>query len=560
MESYFDKFLTMVIDGQLTLKITWLTEKPVWVDQWPLSEEKVTHIEQLVEEQVKTGHLVPSTSSWNTPIFTIPKKSGKWQLLQDLRAVNAVMQDMGNLQPGMPAPAMLPRDWPMIVIDLQDCFFTIYLHPEDCEKFAFSVPSINLQMPAKRYHWVVLPQGMENSPTICQWYVDLALQKARAQLPNHIIYHYMDDLLICVQNLDKERDLKLIMDCLAEYGLVVAPEKIQLTPPYKYLGWQVTEAAVRPQRLRLHVQIKDVHDVQKLVGDIQWVRGQCGILNSDLQPFLDMLRTADHISDKRSLTQDAKAALQTIEEKIATSYSHRYTPAEPIELAVLNTPREVTGILYQWVLGTPDPLWVLEWIYLPTQPHKTLTKRVEAFGLIVTAANRRLHQIAGTALDHVILPLTQEQIQVALEESYELAITALANNIQLKSTYPPHPLFKTHVAMEPQTCQSDIPLQAATVFSDTSSKTGKTGFVWQENGQWQSETVYASGSVQVMELAAVVRIFEKWLHEPINVVSDSQYVVGLVIRMHRALLKRITNKDLYKQFLHLWHLDVLISW
>ncbi|KAJ7423275.1 endogenous retrovirus group K member 19 Pol protein-like isoform X2 [Pitangus sulphuratus] len=185
---------------------------------------------------------------------------------------------------------------------------------------------------------------------------------------------------------------------------------------------------------------------------------------------------------------------------------------------------------------------------------KTLTKRVEAFGLIVTKANQRFRQIAGTALYHVILPLTQEQIQVALEESYELAMTALANNIQLKTTYPLHPLFKTHVVMEPQTCRSDIPLQAVTVFSDASNKTGKAGFVWQENGQWQSETVYTSGSVQVMELAAVVRIFEKWLHEPINVVFDSQYVVGLIIRMHRVLLKQITNKDLYKQFLQLWHL------
>ena len=98
--------------------------------------EKVAALEQLVAEQVEAGHLVPPTSPWNTPVFTILKKSGKWRLLQDLRAVNKVMQDMGSLQPGIPTATILPRDWPLIVVDLKDCFFTIPLHLDDCEKFA----------------------------------------------------------------------------------------------------------------------------------------------------------------------------------------------------------------------------------------------------------------------------------------------------------------------------------------------------------------------------------------------------------------------------------------
>jgi hypothetical protein len=41
----------------------------------------------LVEEQLKAGHIEPTHSPWNTPIFVIRKKSGRWRLLQDLRAV-----------------------------------------------------------------------------------------------------------------------------------------------------------------------------------------------------------------------------------------------------------------------------------------------------------------------------------------------------------------------------------------------------------------------------------------------------------------------------------------
>ncbi|NXD26531.1 POK25 protein, partial [Spelaeornis formosus] len=38
---------------------------------------------------------------------------------------------MGALQPGLPNPAMLPQEWPILIIDLKDCFFTIPLHPQN---------------------------------------------------------------------------------------------------------------------------------------------------------------------------------------------------------------------------------------------------------------------------------------------------------------------------------------------------------------------------------------------------------------------------------------------
>jgi len=101
------------------------------------------------------------------------------RLLQDLQAINAVTSPMGPLQPGVPNPAMIPEDWPLSVLDLKDCFFKIFLHCDDCAHFAFSVLSINNSKPTQQYHWVVLPQGMMNSPTICQVVVDAVLKEVR---------------------------------------------------------------------------------------------------------------------------------------------------------------------------------------------------------------------------------------------------------------------------------------------------------------------------------------------------------------------------------------------
>jgi hypothetical protein len=107
------------------------------------------------------------------------KKSGKWRLFQDLRKVNETMGPMGPLQPGLLSPVAIPKEYYKIVVDLKDCFFTILLHPNDCEIFAFSVPSINCKEPMKRYQWTVLPQGMANSPTLCQKFVAQAIQPVR---------------------------------------------------------------------------------------------------------------------------------------------------------------------------------------------------------------------------------------------------------------------------------------------------------------------------------------------------------------------------------------------
>ena len=63
-----------------------------------------------------------STSPWNSPVFVVKNKSGKWRVVTDLRAVNEVIQPMGPLQSGIPLPSLLPKERPLLVIDLKDFF------------------------------------------------------------------------------------------------------------------------------------------------------------------------------------------------------------------------------------------------------------------------------------------------------------------------------------------------------------------------------------------------------------------------------------------------------
>ena len=58
-------------------------------------------------------------------------------MVTDLRTVNKVIHSMGFLQSGIPLPSPLPKGWPLIFIDLKDCFFTIPLQEKDKKNFEY---------------------------------------------------------------------------------------------------------------------------------------------------------------------------------------------------------------------------------------------------------------------------------------------------------------------------------------------------------------------------------------------------------------------------------------
>jgi hypothetical protein len=84
----------------------------------------------------------------------------------------------------------------------------------------------------KRYQWTVLPQGMANSPTLCQKFVAQAIQAVRQLWPMIYIIHYPDDVLIAGKDpqdlLLRYRDLQ---QALADKGLQITPEKEQTQNP-----------------------------------------------------------------------------------------------------------------------------------------------------------------------------------------------------------------------------------------------------------------------------------------------------------------------------------------
>ena len=172
--------------------------------------------------------------------------------------------------------------------------------------------------PIKRFQWKVLPQGMMNSPTICQYLISALLQPLRDKYPTAFIIHYMDDILLsmeselCLQQLYNE-----VTTPLQNHGLLVVPDKIQLKAPFNYLGHVMEESKIKPQKSQISVQSQcTLNDFQKLLGDINWLWSSVEIPTYALQNLFKILEGSLNPNTPRQLTKESREELALVEEHI----------------------------------------------------------------------------------------------------------------------------------------------------------------------------------------------------------------------------------------------------
>ena len=74
----------------------------------------------------------------------------------------------------------------------------------------------------------MLPQGVMNSPTMCQYYVAKALERVRKQFPDFLVIHYMDDILSSAPSiLETQQMFDLAQQCLKASKFIIAPKRFK---------------------------------------------------------------------------------------------------------------------------------------------------------------------------------------------------------------------------------------------------------------------------------------------------------------------------------------------
>ncbi|XP_074845227.1 uncharacterized protein LOC142010705 [Carettochelys insculpta] len=179
----------------------------------------------------------PTLSAFNSPIWPVKKPDGSWRMTVDYRELNKVTPELTAVIPDMVTILEC------IIIDLANEFFSIDIHPESQEQFAFTWLT-------KQYTFTVLPQGFKHSPTICHQLVQADLE--RLDLPDQTAcYHYIDDVMISgPDELTVQAALDTIVTGLQERGWAINSKKVQgPATSVVYLGvlWMGTDKCIPPK-------------------------------------------------------------------------------------------------------------------------------------------------------------------------------------------------------------------------------------------------------------------------------------------------------------------------
>ncbi|RMC18974.1 hypothetical protein DUI87_03573 [Hirundo rustica rustica] len=400
---------------------------------------------------------------------------------------------------------------------------------------------------------------MKNSPSICQWYLSSLLSPVRAAVGEAIILHYMDDVLLFAPSDDLlSHALDLTIDSLVAAGFELQEEKIQRMPPWKYLGLEIGKRTIVPQKLVIKNNIRTLADAQQLCGSLNWVRPWLGLTTEDLDPLFNLLKGGEELSSLTTLTREARAALEKVQDCMATRQANRCKSSDlPFKFIILGKLPHLHRMIFQWERvekstkdkDCKDPLLIIEWVFLSHHWSKRMTRPQELVAELIRKARTRIRELAGCDFECIHIPIevnsgqiTKAMLEHLIHENEALQFALESYTGQISIHQPAHKLFRKQIQfkLSLKSVQSRRPLKA--VFTDASGTSHKSVITWTnpQTQQWEKDLVEVEGSPQVAELAAVVRAFEKF-PEPFSLVRDLAYVAGVVSRAEQAVLSEVSN-------------------
>jgi len=341
----------------------------------------------------------------------------------------------------------------------------------------------------------------------------------------------MDDILCCQQEAFDNNSFMQLSTVLASKGLVVAPEKVQRSAPWKYLGWRISDAKTQPQKVELATNLRTLTDVQTLLGDIQWVRNCAGISNAEIVP-LTLLLCGSHPSTEITLSKTQQTALQHIVQKLQTAWTARRLLTLPVSLLICNHEESPYALVCQWQnkkgetrpcvasLNSPDsandkpakgddPFYILEWGFLSVQPKPSIQTRSEATGELMRKGRTRAVEMAGEEPQDISIPVKAADLEWWLRHALPIQEALLGYGGRIHSQQPKGKLWqilKRNQWLEKPRVQEKPLAEGVTVYTDAGKRLHKAVCVWQEGGQWCHHMIQGQDgdSLQTLELTAMV--------------------------------------------------------
>ena len=211
--------------------------------QQHISDEICMLLEKGAIEEVRDHHRLSLS-----PIFIIPKKSGKLRMILNMKRINLFIPDESFRFDSLATilPSLHAGDW-AVSLDLQDAYFHVPIHPVSRDLLGFSVLG-------RTYRYRVLPFGLSPAPRVFTRVVGaLAAFLREKGLRLHV---YLDDWLLVASSRDLLlQHVEVLIRWTQSLGFLINWDKSEFTPTRLpvYLGAEldIARERARPSSARI---------------------------------------------------------------------------------------------------------------------------------------------------------------------------------------------------------------------------------------------------------------------------------------------------------------------
>jgi hypothetical protein len=204
---------------------------------YSLSPTERKAMKEWLDENLKGGKIRPSTSSYASPCFFVPKPDGGLRMVIDYRKLNE-----WTIKNRYPLPRIhdlmdhLTKAKIYSKLDVRWGFNNIRVRDEDVSKLAFTTP-YGLFEP------LVMQFGLANAPATFQNMMNDVLKE---EMETGKVAVYVDDILIFTEELTEHREMvRRVLAKMAQHGLYAKPEKCEFeVASTTFLGMKISYGVI----------------------------------------------------------------------------------------------------------------------------------------------------------------------------------------------------------------------------------------------------------------------------------------------------------------------------
>ena len=264
--------------------------RPVNVNSYPLSDEKLREQMVQVDLLLKKGLIRPSASPWGFPVIFVKKANGKWRMCIDYRALNQLTTKNGYPLPRIQELLDHVGDARVLSkMDLASGFWQVRVSERSIPKTAFNTIW-------GKYEWLAMPFGLCNAPATFQTIMNEAL---RPFLGKFVVV-YLDDILIFSKTKEEHYDhLRQVLEVLRREKLITQPEKcVFATTELDFCGHIIGNGQIRPMPAKVDIienwpRPRNVHEVRQFVGLATYYRRFIRGFSKICVPLHELFRESD---------------------------------------------------------------------------------------------------------------------------------------------------------------------------------------------------------------------------------------------------------------------------